>query len=108
MSFWIYFWFYTFSMIIIWGFFIIAKIHTLKFKSYQPKMVKITYFTNLLMIILTILWYLFIFINSYWNDTHSLEKTSKSEWSIKQDISDFTDIKYEENIIRDDVWDNYY
>lgn len=108
MSFWIYFWIYTFSMIIIWGFFIIAKIHSLKFKSYQPKIVKITNLINIAMIILTTLWYVFIFMNYSWSNTYTLESISEYSWGIRNEVGNFNDISTEKETIRSDALDDYY
>jgi hypothetical protein len=108
MEFWIYFWIYTFSMVVIWGFFVIAKIHSLKFKNYQPKIVKLTWIINIVMITLTILWYLFIFILTNNSNTYTLENTSSTKWEIEEEISNFSNISEQDSVIIDNAWDNYY
>jgi len=108
MEFWIYFWIYTFSMVVIWGFFIIAKIHSLKFKNYQSKIVDLTRIVNIIMIILTILWYIFIFIYSWWEDTYTLENINKGKTNIESKIDNFSDISEKDDLLPSDVWDDYY
>ncbi len=98
MDFLIYLWIYTLSMIIIWCFFIISKIHSLTFKSYQPKIIKITNVANLVMITLTILGYIFIFLSSSWNNIYTLEDKSVKDSSDRE----------KRTIIKKDIWDDYY
>jgi predicted membrane protein len=95
-------------MVIIWGFFIIAKIHSLKFKSYQPKIIKISSFVNIVIIILTILWYIFIFINYSGSNTYTLEWNNQNKWKIEKNIDNFTDIKSERQKTIDNAWNDYY
>jgi hypothetical protein len=108
MGFWIYFWIYTFSMVIIWGFFTIAKIHSLKFKNYQPKIVYLTKIINIVIIILTILWYIFIFVYSWWKNTYTLENINKKKTNIESKIDNFSDISEKDDLLPSDVWDDYY
>ena len=108
MEFWIYFWVYTFCMIVIWWFFIIAKIHSLKFKSYQPKIIKITSSINLVMIILTILWYISVFMKFWWTNDYTLEQPQRSDSKIENEISNFDNISTQKEIIGEDVWEDYY
>jgi hypothetical protein len=106
MGFWIYFWIYTFSMIVIWGFFIISEIHSLKFKNYQPKIVTLTRIVNIVMVILTILWYVFIFNYLWIWNTYTLENKSKT--NIEDKISNFNDISEKDDLLPSNVWDDYY
>jgi drug/metabolite transporter (DMT)-like permease len=52
---------YTLIMVIVWGFFLVAKIHIFKFKEYSPLVPPMTKFLALLLIILTVLGYYFLY-----------------------------------------------
>lgn len=45
----------------VWGFFIVARIHAYKFKNFSYNIEKITNFVTMILVILTILWFLIIF-----------------------------------------------
>ena len=99
MEFWIYFWIYSFSLIVIWAFFIIAKIHSLKFKNYQPKIAWYTKIITILLSILTILWYILIFFNTWSVNTSKVKDENEDKWKIEKQIDDFSDIsEKDENI----------
>ena len=74
---------YTFCLAIVWWFFIIAKIHSCKFKSFQTKIQSITKLLLILLIILSIIWYLIIFISVGTSKTYDLTE--------KLDIEDTTE-----------------
>lgn len=58
---------YTVFLIIIWGFFIVAKIHAHKFKSFSDRVVPVTRILLVVLLILSLLWYALIFYkNSAW------------------------------------------
>ena len=108
MGFWIYFWFYTFSVIVIWAFFIIAKIHSLKFKNYQPKIVNITNIITIILAILTLIWYILIFVFAWDTNTYDIRETAKPKWEIQKEIDNFSDIEEKDIIIPDSAWEDYY
>lgn len=56
--------FYTFAIVIIWGFFIVAKIHLYKFKDFSSHIKQVTIILAIFLAVLTILWYIIIF--SFW------------------------------------------
>ncbi len=95
MIFWIYFWIYTFIIIIIWAFFIIAKIHSLKFKNYQPKIEDFSKIITIVLAVLSIIWYIAIFI--YTNNPNTIDLREKNK---QENISD--------SIIPDNIWEDYY
>lgn len=60
------------------------------------------------MIILILLWYIYIFSYSWGRDTYTLEKSSSEKSNIENEIWDFNDISNKNDIIIDNVWDDYY
>lgn len=83
--FWIVLWIYTFFVVIVWALFILIRIHSLKFKNFQTKIVRNIRLLCFSLTFLTVLWYILVFIitsdkniNSFsifWNNlTNDLEK----------------------------------
>ena len=107
MWFWIYFWIYTFVIIIIWSFFIIAKIHSLKFKNYQPKIVCITNVITIILAILTLIGYLLIFIYSWSSNSVDIHDTVKKT-KIEKNMDNFSDISEKDTNIPDWAGEDYY
>ncbi len=105
--FWIYFGIYTFSIIVIWAFFIIAKIHSLKFKNYQPTIVWYTKIVTTILTIFTILWYILIFVFAWSSNTYNIKDTAPKT-NIQKEIDDFSDISEKDEIIPDSAWEDYY
>lgn len=77
--FWIILWIYTFFVLVVWALFILVRIHALKFNSFQTKISINLKILCVLLIILTFLWYVFVFsvssnnsflnlFNSNWKD----------------------------------------
>lgn len=58
----VYLWFYTLFLVMIWWFFIVAKIHAYKFKNFSNYIEKVTQFLLILLIILSLSWYVLIFL----------------------------------------------
>jgi len=52
---------YTFFLVIIWGFFIVSKIHAYKFKNFSTNIEKITNLLFTTLLLLSILGYIIIF-----------------------------------------------
>lgn len=59
-----YLWIYTFCLALLWWLFIVAKIHAFKFKNFSNNIIKITNILLSFLIILSILWYLIIFLST--------------------------------------------
>lgn len=55
-----YLWIYTLFLVIVWWFFIVAKIHAYKFKNFSNYIEKVTQILLALLIILSIIWYVLI------------------------------------------------
>ena len=108
MEFWIYFWIYSFSVVVIWAFFIIAKIHSLKFKNYQPKIILHTNIITILLSVLTVLWYIVIFFMSDSSSNHEVKIIPSDDSVIENKIDDFSDISEKDDIIPDSAWKDYY
>lgn len=58
-------WFYIFFLAFIWWFFVIAKIHAYKFKNFSYNIEKMTNIIFILLLILSILWFILIFNFDY-------------------------------------------
>ena len=109
MIFWIYFWVYTFSLVVIWGFFIVAKIHFMKFKNYQPSIESLTNVLRITFIVLSLLWYILIFFGTPKISTYNINKTVKDDKTkVESEISNFNDISDREEYIPENAWDDYY
>lgn len=63
--FYLYLGLYTLFIIVIWGFFAVARIHSYKFKSFSHHIAIVTRFLFFTLLTLTIIWYIIIF--SVWN-----------------------------------------
>lgn len=57
----VYIWLYTFVLAIVWAFFIVTKMHSYKFKNFSNNIRKVTTVLFLVLLILSILWYVLIF-----------------------------------------------
>ena len=85
---------YIIVLLIAWWFFIVARMHTLKFKNFSTHIVTITNSLMIFLIILSILGFVFIFYINSGNSTYEL--------NIKEKIE--KNKSYENEII----WDDYY
>lgn len=54
---------YTFWIVVVWALFIVSKIHAFKFKNFSHHIVKVTNLLFTVLLILSILGYIFIFMN---------------------------------------------
>ena len=90
---------YIIVLFIVWWFFIVARMHTLKFKNFSTHIVTITNSLMIFLIILSILGFIFIFYINSGNSTYEL-KVEKNiiEEKVEKNKS------YENEII----WDDYY
>ena len=84
--FWIYFWIYTFFLAIIAGFFVVIRIHALKFQNFQTVIIKIIRIICITLISLAFIWYVIIFsISSSFNtwEIKSLKDIDKDNFNQK-------------------------
>lgn len=52
---------YTFILLMVWWFFIVAKIHAYKFKNFSYNIEKVTITLFIFLLVLSIIWYILIF-----------------------------------------------
>ncbi len=92
----LYIWIYTLILVFVWWFFIVAKLHSYKFKNFSHNIEKVTTFLLIVLIILSILWYVVLFFwNSLEPNTASLLDSSKNTQNSKSfDNLDFEEINY--------------
>jgi len=69
-------WIFTLSIILLWGLFIVAKIHAFKFKNFSNHIKKATNILLIFLATLTLLWYTIIIFSS------SNTSTVKNYWSF--------------------------
>jgi len=55
---------YTLVLALLWGLFIVAKIHAYKFKNFSKNISRVTTFLLFFLISLSILWYVLIFFST--------------------------------------------
>jgi protein-S-isoprenylcysteine O-methyltransferase Ste14 len=67
-------WIFTLAIVLLWGLFIVAKIHAFKFKNFSDHIKKVTTILLFFLLTLTLLWY-WIIIFSSWNSS-SIENYS--------------------------------
>lgn len=70
----IYLWVYTLLLVILWWFFIIAKLHAYKFKNFSNKIESITKILLFSMFFLSLLWYFVIIYSWIKSENNSYEK----------------------------------
>ena len=80
---WAYFGLYTLFLIIIWWIFIVIKIHAFKFKNFSKHIVRITYLLFIFLIILSLLWYIIIFISES-SSTFKLDLSGSNKESLNK------------------------
>lgn len=54
---------YTFFLVFVWGLFFISRLHSYKFKNFSNHIVKVTNTLFVFLLILSIVGYIFIFMN---------------------------------------------
>ncbi len=95
-------WTYTLSIIVIWWFFVVAKIHAYKFKNFSPHIKKVTFWLTFSLVVMSILGYILVFSIkssldnfSVWNNTsfsNIIEKdTDKTERGNDSNVIDYND-----------------
>lgn len=76
------FWIYTIIMVIVWGFFLVAKIHFYKFRDYSLYITPVTKFMTLFLLFLTVFWYYQIYKytqDSWDNNTTTVQENAVNE-----------------------------
>ncbi len=89
---------YIAILLMVWWFFIVARIHTMKFKDFSIHIVWITNFLMIFLIILSISWFIFIFYLNSDNSNYELNIKENNVEEKEQNRS------FKEEII----WDEYY
>ncbi|EKD66062.1 MAG: hypothetical protein ACD_49C00067G0048 [uncultured bacterium (gcode 4)] len=75
-------WIYTIIMAIVWGFFLVAKIHFYKFRDYSLYIAPVTKFMTIFLLLLTIFWYyqIYQYSTSSWdNNTTTIQDSAIKE-----------------------------
>ena len=75
----VYFGIYTFILAILWGFFMIAKLHSYKFKTFSKNIEKVTMVLAIFLISLSILGYVLLFFIDTSETTFQITPTKKVE-----------------------------
>jgi len=66
----VYIWLYTFVLAIAWALFVVLKMHSYKFRNFSENIEKITTILFIFLLILSITWYILIFLLG-WNTVSS-------------------------------------
>jgi hypothetical protein len=75
-------WVYIFVMVIVWGFFLVAKVHFYKFREYSSYITWVTKFISLALVCLSVLWLYFVYKFSGWPQ----QSTSTVEQAKTMDV----------------------
>jgi phosphatidylserine synthase len=81
-SFWIYLTLLLLLLIFVWGFYLVAKIHTYKFKEYSTHIQPVTRFVGAFLLILTVIGFYYVFKEL--GNTESTPKTVADVAQIEQ------------------------
>lgn len=58
-----YLWVYSLLLVIVWWFFVVAKIHAYKFKNFSSNIPKVTKILFIILLFLSILWYILLIVS---------------------------------------------
>ena len=102
---------YSVAILWLWFLFLISRVHSYKFKNYSSIIAPVTRFIAIIFIVLTIAWYLFIFIwlnnddssSSYWKD-----KLNNEQINVTKDKSKNKKIEAIEETSVDNDFDIIY
>ncbi len=88
---------YLIIVIIAWGFFIIARIHAVKYKNFSWHINPVTNFLTFFLLVLTIIWFVLLFFMPWvWTKQETF-----SVWSAVEET--------EKNKIQEEIsWEEYY
>ena len=87
----------------IWGFYAVARMHTMKFKNFSTHIVPVTNILMIFLIILSILWFVLILNLDLENSTYQFNWTDNNTENSKSNL----EIK-EENYKQEIIWNDYY
>ena len=94
---------YIIVLLIIWGFFIVSRMHTLKFKNFSTHIAPVTNFIMFLLIILSLAWFIFILYLNLGNSNYELSTKDNTKFS-NPDKNEKIKQNYQDEII----WDEFY
>jgi len=89
----VYLWLYITFLFGIWAFYVVARMHIMKFKNFSSHIQPAINFLMIFLVVLSIIWLILIF--NLWSSDSNYElkiDTKKSNGSYKQEI----------------IWDEYY
>ena len=75
----VYFGIYTFILAVLWGFFMVARLHSYKFKTFSKNIEKVTLILAIFLISLSILGYVMLFFIDTSGTTFEITPTKKVE-----------------------------
>ena len=62
----VYIWLYTFILAVVWGFFVVLKMHAYKFKNFSKNITRMTNILLIFLIILSLVWYVLVYFIWSW------------------------------------------
>jgi hypothetical protein len=71
---------YTFALVLVWWLFIISRLHSYKFKNFSHNIVRITNLLFAFLLTLSIIGYIFIFMNYESSQTINLDFSDKKTY----------------------------
>ena len=90
----VYLWIYTFFLAIIAAFFVVIKIHALKFQNFQTVISKILKIICFTLVSLGLIWYIIIYIISSSGNTWEIELLKDIDKSITNEEINDIDVNY--------------
>lgn len=95
---------YIALLLVIWGFYTVARMHTMKFKNFSTHISPVTNILMIFLIILSIIGFILV-LNINWDD-------SNYELQIKENIVENNNSEknkeLEKNYEEEIIWDDYY
>jgi formate hydrogenlyase subunit 3/multisubunit Na+/H+ antiporter MnhD subunit len=89
---------YIVILLLVWGFYAVARMHTMKFKNFSTHITPITNFLMLFLIILSITWFILIFSINWEDSTYQISTENKIEEKVEEEKN------YEQEIIGNDYY----
>lgn len=80
-TFWLYFALFVTILLFVWSFYLIAKIHTYKFREYSTHIRPVTRLVGLILLVMTVLG-LYVVFRELWSkptSTSTIEKAARTE-----------------------------
>lgn len=101
---------YLIIILLIWGLYAVARMHSMKFKNFSTHIVPVTNLLLVILAILSILGFITIFSMSTWNNGYEIDTSSEydkievsKENTPKKEKPEIVEKNYREDII----WDEY-